>query len=124
MTKTPPDRLDRVDLTLEVVTQAQLDFADSLQQLSDRMERITGHMDRMVGQVDQVISHIGALADSQRTLIENQRTLLESQQSLAESMGQLTSNIIPKLQENQASTGAAIERLDRILDYLLRQEST
>jgi chromosome segregation ATPase len=116
-------RLDRIDLTLEVVTQAQLDFARSLQHLTQRIDGTAGQMDRLVGQVEQVITHIGALADSQRTLIENQRALLESQQSLAESVGQLTNTIIPRLQENQASTGAAIERLDRVLDYLLRQGS-
>ncbi len=121
MTTPPQTHLERVDLTLEVITQAQLDIARSLQKMMQRMDGITGQMDRIVGQADQVISHIGALADSQRTLIENQRALLESQQSLAESMGQLTSTIIPRLQENQASTGAAIERLDRILDYLIRQ---
>ena len=123
MTELPPNHLDHVDLTLEVVTQAQLDFAVSLQQLTQRLNSVTGQMDRMVGQVDQVISHMGTMTDSQRTLIENQRALLESQQSLTESMGQLASTVIPQLQENQASTGAAIERLDRILDYLLRRDA-
>jgi uncharacterized protein YoxC len=123
MTELSQNHLDRVDLTLEVVTQAQLDFAASLQMLTQRMDGITEQMDRMVGQVDQVINHVGTLADSQRTLIENQQALLESQQSLAASMGQLASTVIPRLQENQASTGAAIERLDRILDYLLRHDA-
>ncbi|PZD72496.1 hypothetical protein C1752_03690 [Acaryochloris thomasi RCC1774] len=123
MTELPQNHIERVDLTLEVVTQAQLEFATSLRKLTQRIEGVTGQMDRMVGQVDQVITHVGTLADSQRTLIENQRALLESQQSLATSMGQLASTVIPRLQENQASTGAAIERLDRILDYLLRHDS-
>jgi hypothetical protein len=41
MTELPQNHLDRVDLTLEVVTQAQLDFAVSLQMLTQRMDGIT-----------------------------------------------------------------------------------
>lgn len=122
MTNSSLNRFDCIETTLEVVTQAQVDFAQSLNQLTHRVDRIAGQVDRVVGQFDQVVAHIGTLAESQRTLIDNQRTLIESQRSLAESMEQMTSTVIPRMRENQASTGAAIERLDRILDYLIRRD--
>ncbi|MUG95462.1 hypothetical protein F7734_25100 [Scytonema sp. UIC 10036] len=51
----------------------------------------------------------------------SQQSLVESQRSLLQSMERLTV-VEQQLPEQQVSTNASVERLDRILDYLIRRD--
>ncbi|MBR8838712.1 MAG: hypothetical protein DSM106950_33095 [Stigonema ocellatum SAG 48.90 = DSM 106950] len=54
-------------------------------------------------------------------MVTSQQALIESQRSLSQSMVRLIT-VQEQLAEQQSSSNAAVERLDRILDYLIRRD--
>lgn len=54
-------------------------------------------------------------------MIQIQQTLAETQRSISQSVEQLT-GVQTQLGENLACTNAAVERLDRLMDYLIKQD--
>ncbi|NCJ07317.1 hypothetical protein GS597_12525 [Synechococcales cyanobacterium C] len=101
MTESVTTEINRVAQTLESVAKTQLELARSMQVLTER--------------VDQVAGQIAILIDAQQMQSESQRSLMGS-------LDQLTSVILPRMCEQQIATAATVERLDRVLAYLLRKD--
>lgn len=112
------DRLtERVDSFVYFAQRLLNQFGDRLQASEFQTERI----ERLENVVQSLARTQQQFQQNQERLQENQLQLQESQQQLQESQQQMQQNY-QQLQENQRSTTAAIERMDRILDYLVRQE--
>ena len=92
------DRLDRLE---RIVETGFSDIFTSLSFLKERQESSQRQIDNLV--------------ESQRQIIENQRAMMDSIERLA--------NVQAETSERLASLGAAVERLDAILDYLIRRDS-
>lgn len=89
----------------------------------DRLERIveTGFSD-----IFQSLNFLKERQESSQrqieSLVESQHQILETQRSMMESIEQLA-NVQAETSERLASIGAAVARLDAILDYLIRRDA-
>ncbi len=101
MTESVTSELGRVAQTLEALAQSQLEASRSLQVLTER--------------VDQIAGQVAILIDTQQIQSESQRGLILS-------MERLTAEVLPRLCEQQGVTAATVERLDRVLAYLIRKD--
>ena len=99
------DRLDRLE---RIVETGFSDIFTSLTFLKERQERLQTQQESSQRQIDNLV-------ESQRQIIENQRAMMDSIERLA--------NVQAETSERLASLGAAVERLDAILDYLIRRDA-
>lgn len=82
--------------------------------LNHRLERIEKILEALTkAQLDMTHSQ-GSIAEAQRALTHNLEQLTGIHGQLIKNQEQLNSHI--------ASTNAAVERLERVLDYLLRRD--
>jgi chromosome segregation ATPase len=121
MAYSDPMRLDRIEALAESNTQQLAQLSQTTQFLTSAQLELARSIDILTRRVDRVEQQVESIAQQVSTLIDSQRTLTDSQQSLAQSMERLVA-IQEQLAQQQASTNAAVERLDRILDYLIRRD--
>lgn len=150
MTRSPDQRLDTVEDELETVKRllvSAASYAESanqgLERLTERQDRTQAQLDRLTVTVENISQKVDDLtvaqAQSQSRMDEfvfqAQRLFTQSAERLIRLEGQTErleallqrldrnhSAQQSQLQEFQQTTGAALERIDRILDYLLRQQ--
>jgi predicted transcriptional regulator len=106
------ERLDRIE---RIVETGFSDIFQSLNFLKQRQESTQKQQESLQKQQESSQMQIDALAESQRQMLETQRSMMESIERLA--------NVQVETSERLASIGAAVERLDAILDYLIRRYS-
>lgn len=137
------ERQDRTTVQLDRLTERQDRTQAHLDQLSERQDRTQAQLDRLTVTVENISQKVDDLtvaqAQSQSRMDEfvfqAQRLFTQSAERLIRVEGQterlealvqrLDRNYSAQqsqLQEFQQTTGAALERIDRILDYLLRQQ--
>lgn len=114
MTYSDPNRLDRIEALIESNSQQLAQLSQTTQFLTAAQLELARSLDVLTRRIDRVEQQVTTLADSQIVLID-------SQHSLSQSMERLTS-VQERIAEQQAFTNAAVERLDRILDYLIRRD--
>jgi predicted nucleic acid-binding Zn-ribbon protein len=147
---TNAQRLDHVEDELETVKLllvSTASYAESankrLEQLSIKQDRTQSHLDelsikqdRTQSQLDQIGVHVDQLSDrvdsfithTQRLFtkaggeIEETKARTERLEALMLKLDRSFEEQKSQFQEFQLTTGAALERIDRILDYLLRQQ--
>jgi chromosome segregation ATPase len=122
-------QLDRLTVTVEdISTQVkELTTAQALTQTQlDNLTNTQAHTQR---QLDQLSSRVDEFVfQAQRLLTQNAERLIrvEGQVDRLEALFQLLNRNYSaqqsQLQEFQQTTGAALERIDRVLDYLLKQQ--
>lgn len=78
-------------------------------------------MDVLTRRIDRVEEQIGTLSGKIEILTESQRLAIETQTILSENNNKLT-NISEQIAAKISSTSAVVERMDRILDYLVRRD--
>ncbi len=78
-------------------------------------------MDVLTRRIDRVEEQIGTLSGKIEILTESQRLAIETQKILSENNNKLT-NISEQIAAKISSTSAVVERMDRILDYLVRRD--
>lgn len=110
MANTPEDK---IETTFDSVPSMEMLLSQRMDKLSERMDSFDRRVEHLEELMEKVVRHIAVLVDHQETLVDNQR-------SISSSMGRLTGEILPPLTEKQASTYAAMDRFERIVDYLLR----
>jgi DNA repair exonuclease SbcCD ATPase subunit len=119
-------RLDRIE---RIVETGFSDIFQSLSFLKERQENLQKQQENLQEQQETSQRQIDSLIESQRQMLETQRSMLASIERLANSQEQLANsqerliNIQGENSERLASIGAAVERLDAILDYLIRRDS-
>ncbi len=109
MANTPEDK---TETTFESVPSMEMLLSQRMDKLSERMDSFDLRVDRLEELMERVVSHIAVIVDHQEALINNQL-------SISSNIGRLTNEILSPLTEKQASTYAAMDRFERIVDYLL-----
>jgi len=118
VTQSPNQRLDRIEDEFETVKQLLASAARYAESANEGLERLTEKQDRTQTQLDQLVATAGdTLQQTERleAIILRLDRNYEAQQAQLQELQR--SN-----QEFQQSTTAALERIDRVLDYLLRQQ--
>ena len=113
-------RVDQLTLTLEPTIQQQaqtavrLDHIEHTQRLlgqyTEQTQQHAGRLDRL----DGVAAMLIRLQDRQQIQLENQQTQITNQQTQIEEMRR-------EFGEHRRTTNAALERIDRLLDYLIQR---
>ncbi|BAZ78947.1 hypothetical protein PN497_08145 [Sphaerospermopsis kisseleviana CS-549] len=103
-------------------TQTQLD------QLSSRVDEFVFHAQRLFNKMGEDVEITKARTDRLEALMlkmdrnyEAQQSQLQEFQRQTQEFQRQTQEFQRQTQEFQRTTGAALERIDRVLDYLLRQ---
>lgn len=150
MTQSPNQRLDRIEDEFETVKQLLASAARHAESANVKIDRLSDRQDRTQVQLDQLNNTVNDLTTSQSQtesrlaefIFQAQRLITQQAERLIRVEGQANrlEAIILRLdrnyeaqqaqlqelqrsnQEFQQSTTAALERIDRILDYLLRQQ--
>ena len=109
-------QLDRLTDKVDSLTAAQDRTQVQLDQLAERVDRMGTRIDEFVFQVQRLLTHQG----ERLVIVEGQNErLVGVVQMLARNYEAQQS----QLQEFQLTTNAALERIDRILDYLLKERN-
>ena len=109
-------RVDRIADSVDSLTAAQDRTQVQLDQLAERVDRMGTRIDEFVFQVQRLLTHQG----ERLVIVEGQNErLVGVVQMLARNYEAQQS----QLQEFQLTTNAALERIDRILDYLLKERN-
>jgi chromosome segregation ATPase len=114
-------QLDQLTVTVEGISQkidslnsAQTHTQAQLDQLTEKVNQVSSRVDEFVFQVQRLF-----------TQQADRLIRLEGQTERLEALFQLLNRNYEgqqsQLQEFQRTTGAALERIDRVLDYLLKQ---
>lgn len=127
------DRLtERVDelTTAQNRTQTHLDqIAARFDQMSERVDQLTAAQNRTQTQLEQLSSRMDEFIFHTQRIFNQQATVLERADGRSERLEAIVQRLDrnyeeqkSQFQEFQRTTGAAWERIDRVLDYLLRQQ--
>lgn len=115
---TQEERIQRLENLSEANIREHRQIANTLSEIAQLMKAQVIESNQRATETDrrfqQVEAEIAALTQAQQAAIERERMLMETQQRLAENLA--------FLRENLASVNAAVERLDRLVDYFLRRE--
>jgi archaellum component FlaC len=114
MTQNQPDRLDRIEATLERVSQ-QL---DNQVMVNAELWQSTAELRQSIAQENQ---NIDDLRQSVSALVETANIHQQGLEILAGEMREQR-NEIRDLQEFQRTASAALDRISIVLDYLVRRE--
>ena len=98
------------------LTQSHLD------QLGARVDQVGGKVDQLSDKVDSFITHTQRLFTKTGSEIEQTKARTERLEALMLKLDRNFEEQKSQFQEFQLTTGAALERIDRVLDYLLRQQ--
>jgi hypothetical protein len=133
---TNAQRLDHVEDELETVKQLLVSTARYAESANRRLDELTLKQDRTQSQLDQIGGKVEQLSDkvdsfvthTQRLFtraggeIEETKARTERLEALMLKLDRNFEEQKSQFQEFQLTTGAALERIDRVLDYLLRQQ--
>ncbi|MEH2013098.1 6-aminohexanoate hydrolase [Nostoc sp.] len=133
---TNAQRLDYVEDELETVKRLLVSTASYAESANRRLDELTIKQDRTQSNLDQIGVRVDQLSDkidsfvthTQRLFtktgseIEETKARTEQLEALMLKLDRSFEEQKSQFQEFQLTTGAALERIDRVLDYLLRQQ--
>ncbi|BAY96018.1 MULTISPECIES: hypothetical protein [unclassified Tolypothrix] len=108
-------RLDELTIKQDR-TQSQID------QLGTRIDQIGARVDQLSGKVDSFVSHTQRLFTKAGGEVEETKARTERLEALMLRLDRNFEEQRSEFQEFKRTTGATLERIDRVLDYLLRQQ--
>lgn len=94
---------------------------DRIDRLADVVENIAKGQGMLIQSVERITETQGRLADAHALLTQHQPEVSTAQAELAHSVAQLTRTVL-QLRDMVVSTNAAVERLDRLMDFLMRRD--
>lgn len=100
-------RQDATDAKLDRIADAQLQSQIHLNQLNQRVDQFVDSAQRLFTQIGTKLENVEGQAERLEALVRRLDRNYESQRA--------------QFQEFQLTTSATLERMDRVLDYLLRQ---
>lgn len=100
-------RQDATDAKLDRIADAQLQSQIHLNQLNQRVDQFVDNAQRLFTQIGTKLENVEGQAERLEALVRRLDRNYESQRA--------------QFQEFQLTTSATLERMDRVLDYLLRQ---
>lgn len=104
--------------------------SNPLKHLKPAIGEIAKQQAKMIKSQEGVLNVIEQMGQQQKKLIENQTLTVQNQSDLAVTMQQLMTTqmeltqVVKEISEQLTSTKAAVDRLDCIMDYLLRQDKS
>ncbi len=113
---------DRTQSHLDELTIKQDRTQSHLDQLGARVDQIGEKVDQVSDKVDSFITHTQRLFTKAGSEIEETKARTERLEALMLKLDRNFEEQKSQFQEFQLTTGAALERIDRVLDYLLRQQ--
>ncbi|MEH2088308.1 6-aminohexanoate hydrolase [Nostoc sp.] len=113
---------DRTQSHLDELTIKQDRTQSHLDQLGARVDQIGENVDQVSDKVDSFITHTQRLFTKAGSEIEETKARTERLEALMLKLDRNFEEQKSQFQEFQLTTGAALERIDRVLDYLLRQQ--
>ncbi len=88
--------------------------------LTHAMDRLAERTQRLECRQDKIVYIMEKMQEHQEKLTQSQQMLAQTQYRITESAEQST-GVQAQLAENLASTYAAVERLDRLMDFVFKQ---
>ncbi|MFN6527609.1 6-aminohexanoate hydrolase [Nostoc sp. ChiSLP03a] len=113
---------DRTQSHLDELTIKQDRTQSHLDQLEVRIDRVGAKVDQLSDRVDSFITYTQRLFTKAGSEIEETKARTERLEALMLKLDRNFEEQKSQFQEFQLTTGAALERIDRVLDYLLRQQ--
>lgn len=104
-------QLNQLAQTAHTSAMTQAEVVKALELMTLRMDRFTVWMEKVTEQVEKVVRHQEMLASSQQQLLDNQKSFASTAEQVIQVQG--------KLMDTISSTGAAVERLDCLMNYLI-----
>ena len=104
---------NKIEADYPSVPSPEMLLSQRMDKLSERMDSLDRRVERMEILIEKVVRQISILVDHQHAVID-------SQKGMSHNMERLTGELLPKLTDKHVSTYAAMERFERVLDYLLR----
>ncbi len=143
MTRSPDQRIDTIEDELETVKRLLVSAASYAESANQGLERLTERQDRTQAQLDRLSSKVDDLTTIQSQtssrldefIFQVQRLLTQNAERLIRVEGQADrlEALLIRLDRNyetqqsqflefQRTTNAALERIDRVVDYLMRRQ--
>ena len=113
---------DRTQSYLDELTIKQDRTQSHLDELGVRIDQVGAKVDQVSDKVDSFITHTQRLFTKAGNEIEETKARTERLEALMLKLDRSFEEQKSQFQEFQLTTGAALERIDRVLDYLLRQQ--
>ncbi|RCJ37847.1 hypothetical protein A6770_40055 [Nostoc minutum NIES-26] len=122
-------RQEATDAQIAQLLEAQKATDTKLDRLTERIDELTTYQNRTQTQLEQLSSRMNEFIFHTQRIFNQQATVLERADGRAERLEAIVQRLDrsheqqkSQFQEFQRTTGAALERIDRVLDYLLRQQ--
>ena len=119
-----PLRLDNVENELETVKQLLVSTARYAESTNSRLDQLVERQDLTQRQLDGLavaFQGMSETVDNLATKIDNFVDTTTDFIETTKARNAVLDGVVLRLDENQASTNAAVDRLERILEQLLRQ---
>ncbi|MEH1998001.1 MAG: 6-aminohexanoate hydrolase [Nostoc sp.] len=113
---------DRTQSHLDELSIKQDRTQSHLDQLGVRVDQMGGKVDQFSDKVDSFITQTQRLFTKTGSEIEETKARTERLEALMLKLDRNFESQKSQFQEFQLTTGAALERIDQVLDYLLRQQ--
>jgi hypothetical protein len=98
-----------------------LELARLVVTLTQRVNRLEEQLETLSKNTLQTAEHVYSLVENHQEFLRREQCLLQNLERLSGAAERLAQQQI-KQTKQQASTNAALERQERVLDYLLRQK--
>lgn len=125
LTVTVEDISQKVDdlTAAQAQTQTQLNNLTAAQtQTQTQLDQLTQKVDQLSNKVDEFVFHTQRLFTQQGERLIRMEGLAESLTGIVQRLDRNYQAQQSQIQEFQTTTGASLDRIDRILDYLLGQQ--
>ena len=115
---------DRTQIMLDELGAKQDRTQIMLDELGAKQDHTQTQLDQLSSRVDEFIFHTQRLFNKAGGEIEETKARTERLEALMLKLDRNYEEQKSQFQEYQLTTNAALERIDRVLDYLLRQSGT
>lgn len=115
-------------LAIAVATLANLESEANQTKLSECINQVIKQQENASLSQQKILIMMEQMGTQQQKIVEAQSMLTQSQSNFAEMISQVVlaqaqmTEIVANLKENLNSAQAAVERLDRLMDYLIRRD--
>lgn len=118
---TTEQRLDRIEGNISSLTEAQRRTQEQLDQLVQMQIQTQGKLNQMSNRVDEFVFQAQRLFSQSGGKLDNLEGQAERLEAIVRRLDRNYEEQQSQLREFRVTTNAALERIDRVLDFLVRQ---
>jgi chromosome segregation ATPase len=119
---TTEQRLDRIEGNISSLTEAQRRTQAQLDQLVEMQIQTQGKLNQMSNRVDEFVFQAQRLFSQVGGKLDNVEGQAERLEAIVSRLDRNYEEQQSQLREFRVTTNAALERIDRVLDFLVRQQ--